>query len=86
MPPGASEVAHHHVRAHQFFYVLAGELTIEVDGTRVTALPGEGVSVPAGVVHRATNNGSLTVEFLAIAGPSNKGDRIEEAPGPTPQH
>jgi mannose-6-phosphate isomerase-like protein (cupin superfamily) len=83
MPPGATEVAHRHLRAHQFFYVLAGELTLEVDGTRVTARTGEGVSVPAGVVHCATNNGSVAAEFLAIAGPSNEDDRVEETSRPT---
>ncbi len=32
MPPGASEQRHRHEVARQFFYVLAGELTMEVDG------------------------------------------------------
>mgnify|MGYP001602642574 CR=1 FL=1 len=34
MPPGTTETRHHHVHAHQFFYVLEGELTLEVEHKR----------------------------------------------------
>lgn len=78
MPPKTAEVAHRHQRASQFFYVLAGELTVEFDGSVVTVRIGEGVSVPPGVVHKARNDGVEVVEFLAIAGPSNDGDRLDE--------
>ena len=30
VPPGAAEVNHYHKKAHQFFYVLSGEATIEI--------------------------------------------------------
>ena len=32
MPAGAIEVRHFHLRACQFFFVLEGELTLEVEG------------------------------------------------------
>ena len=31
MPPGAGEARHFHMRARQFFFVLEGELTLEVE-------------------------------------------------------
>lgn len=76
MPPGSSERAHHHERANQFFYVLSGELTVEFEDVTVTAGPRQGVRVPAGLVHKARNEGPHPVEFLAIAGPSNAEDRV----------
>lgn len=82
MPPGTSETAHHHQRASQFFYVLSGELTVKFDGASVTAQAGQGVSVPAGVAHKAMNSGTQPVEFLAIAGPSNDRDRMNETSVP----
>lgn len=33
--PGAAEVRHYHQKARQFFYVLAGELTMEAGGRRI---------------------------------------------------
>ena len=32
MPPGTREVRHRHVRARQFFYVLEGRASLELDG------------------------------------------------------
>ena len=32
MPPGSAEVRHHHEHAQQFFYILDGEVLMEVDG------------------------------------------------------
>ena len=32
MPPGTAETRHKHSRVRQFFYVLSGELTLEVKG------------------------------------------------------
>ena len=34
MPPGAAEARHLHERARQFFYVLSGSLTMELEGVR----------------------------------------------------
>ena len=77
MPPATSETPHIHARANQFFYVLSGELTVRFVDAEIVASAGQGVSVPAGVAHQAINDGAERVEFLAIAGPSNAGDRID---------
>src|SRR5579864_4548240 len=34
MPPGAAEVRHHHQHAQQFFYVVEGEILMEVNGDK----------------------------------------------------
>ncbi len=76
MPAGASETRHHHVRARQFFYVLAGELTLEVDGSEVALRAGEGVEVGPGVVHQAINRSGAAVRFLVTSQPPSHGDRV----------
>src|SRR5260370_7003847 len=43
MPPGTSEARHSHVHARQFFYVLEGELTLEVEHHNFVPHPGEGL-------------------------------------------
>lgn len=77
VPPGASEVAHFHVRARQFFYVLQGTATLEFGDHRVSFGPGEGVHVAPGMAHRFINTSDEPVEFLVISSPTTAGDRIQ---------
>lgn len=77
MPPGTQEVRHWHARAAQFFYVLAGTLTLEVEGERHQLPPRTGIELPQGTAHQATNETDADVEFLVISTPPSHGDRIE---------
>ena len=75
MPPGTQEQRHFHVRAYQFFYVLAGELTIEV-GDRVELIkPSQGLEILPGQPHQAINRSGGDVRFLVVSQPSSHGDR-----------
>jgi mannose-6-phosphate isomerase-like protein (cupin superfamily) len=76
MPPGTAEIRHRHTRARQFFFVLAGRLTIEVDGTRHTLAPREGLEVSPGSAHEVRNDGSEPAEFLVVSEPPSHGDRV----------
>jgi len=77
MPPGASECAHHHKRARQFFYVVEGELTM-VLGTGVFVMHrGEGLEIAPGEVHQAVNRGPRPARFLVTSQPPSHGDRID---------
>jgi len=76
MPPGTSEVEHAHGIARQFFFVLKGELKINVRGREFVLAPHEGLEVPPGEIHVVRNESDLTAEFLAIAHPTTIGDRI----------
>lgn len=77
VPPGAGETRHLHSRARQFFFVLAGEATLEIEGRRLVFGAGEGVHVPPGVRHRFFNRSSADVDFLVVSAPSTTGDRTE---------
>ncbi|MEO5923429.1 MAG: cupin domain-containing protein [Bryobacteraceae bacterium] len=76
MPPGTSEVRHLHNRAEQFFYVLAGSLTIEVDGQTSTLSAHQGLHVPAGRPHQVCNLSDTPVDFLVVSTPRSHGDRV----------
>jgi mannose-6-phosphate isomerase-like protein (cupin superfamily) len=79
MPPGSSETRHLHHRAQQFFFVLAGEAVLEVDGRELTLHEREGALVPAGTAHRMQNRSKRDLEIVVTSEPPSHGDR-EEAP------
>jgi mannose-6-phosphate isomerase-like protein (cupin superfamily) len=51
MPPGTRETRHYHRKARQFFFLLSGAATMEVNGTRETIMAGQGVEIPPGAPH-----------------------------------
>ncbi len=79
MPAGTSEERHRHSRARQFFYVLRGTLTLEMEGVTHSLTAGTGIEVPAGAAHTAANQGPDEIEFLLVSQPPAHGDR-EPAP------
>jgi len=77
MPPGTSEVRHHHVRARQFFYVIEGELTMEIEHHDFTLRAGEGIEIAPGQAHQAINRSGAAVRFVVSSQPPSHGDRVE---------
>jgi mannose-6-phosphate isomerase-like protein (cupin superfamily) len=77
MPPGTIEARHYHRGAKQFFFILGGIATMEMEGKLVKLQPHEGVTIEAGVLHQIKNESNEAVEFLVISTPSTKGDRFE---------
>lgn len=76
MPSGTSEVRHHHVRARQFFYVLEGELTMEIEQRQHVLHRGEGIEIQPGQAHQAINRSGSPVRFLVTSDPPSHGDRV----------
>jgi len=77
MPPGAAEIRHYHERAQQFFYILNGEVLMEVDGENILIPAGSGIRILPGTRHQVRNPSSEAVRFLVISHPPSRGDRIE---------
>jgi mannose-6-phosphate isomerase-like protein (cupin superfamily) len=75
MPPGAREQRHFHERSRQFFYVLAGELTMEVAGQHHRLTAGDGLEIAPREPHQALNKSDREVRFLVISQPPSHGDR-----------
>lgn len=69
-PAGGGSPAgmHTHV-VDQIFYILAGTMNLEIEGTEYKAGPGSLVVFPAGVPHRNWNGGSEPTVHLAFNTP-----------------
>jgi mannose-6-phosphate isomerase-like protein (cupin superfamily) len=78
IPPGAAEVRHHHEHAQQFFYVLAGEVLMEVEGEMTLVHAGCGIRVLPGTRHQVRNPSSSPARFLVVSQPPSHGDRVDE--------
>lgn len=76
MPGGKAEQRHYHCVAQQFFFVLSGELTMELEGERYVVRAGEGIPIPPLAKHQARNDSLSATEFLVISEPTTRGDRV----------
>jgi quercetin dioxygenase-like cupin family protein len=76
MLPGAREARHWHASARQFFYVLSGVLTMEVEGTLHRLAARAGIEIAPGIAHQAINEGEIDAEFLVVSVPPSHDDRI----------
>jgi mannose-6-phosphate isomerase-like protein (cupin superfamily) len=76
MPPGASEVRHYHGTARQFFYVLRGRLSIELEGREFQLSPRQGLEIAPQQAHQVRNRSDSEVEFLVVSSPPSQGDRV----------
>jgi len=76
MPGGTKEQKHYHRTAQQFFYILKGRATFEVEDSIMEIGQGEGLHIEAGKKHRISNESVEDLEFILCSQPSAKGDRI----------
>lgn len=77
MPPGSAEVNHYHKQARQFFFILTGTATMEINGEKYLLHAQQGIEVPAGIPHQIRNESSADVVFLVTSMPRSHGDRVE---------
>ena len=77
MPAGARETRHSHVHARQFFYVLEGELTLEVEYHDFVVKSGEGIEVSPGQRHQAQNKSANHLRIIVTSQPPSHGDRTD---------
>jgi mannose-6-phosphate isomerase-like protein (cupin superfamily) len=78
MPPGAAEIRHYHERAQQFFYILAGEVLMEIEGHTTLVPAGSGIRVLPGKRHQVRNPSSTVARILVISHPPSHGDRVND--------
>ena len=76
MPASTSEVRHSHVHAQQFFFVLEGELTLEVEYHHFAVRAGEGIEISPGQRHQVLNNSENSVRMIVTSQPPSHGDRV----------
>ncbi len=78
VPSNCYEVRHLHQKSEQFFYVLSGVATLEVDGVVHMLTEGQGLHVPANVPHQLKNDSSSDLVFVVTSTPPSHGDRVEK--------
>jgi len=80
MPPASFEELHSHPSAQQFFFILSGEVTMELECEEIRLHAGEGLHIPPRVRHRIRNQSREAARFLVISQPPSHGDRVVEEP------
>ena len=65
---------HKHEKEDEFFYVVEGELLVDLDGRTIALLPREGVMVPRGVIHRTRAEKRTVALMIEGAGVIPTGD------------
>lgn len=76
MQAGTAEALHYHQYAQQFFFILKGTATFEIEGETIIVNEQEGIHIPAGRKHRINNTTSSAIEFILSSQPSTAADRI----------
>jgi len=76
MPKGAAERMHYHEKTQQFFYVLSGEATFEVNGAIHVVKQHQGIAINPGEKHKVTNFADQDLEIMVISSQPSHGDRI----------
>ncbi len=76
MPAGTAENLHYHEKAQQFFFILSGTASFEIDGEKIEVNTQEGIHIKAGQKHRILNQTETELEFILSSQPSTTGDRI----------
>lgn len=77
IPPRAGEVRHYHQKARQLFFVLRGELQIELRDREFALSAEDSLEVPPGEPHRVRNVGNVDATFLVVSAPTTAGDRFD---------
>jgi mannose-6-phosphate isomerase-like protein (cupin superfamily) len=65
---------HKHENSDEFFYVVEGKLTVELEGRTVELEPRQGFTVPKGVMHRTRAAERTVVLMMEDAGVLPTGD------------
>lgn len=67
LPAGAATDRHYHKRSEEFYYLLEGRGTMEVDGETREVGPGDAILIPAGAWHRIA--AAEPLRFLCCCAP-----------------
>jgi mannose-6-phosphate isomerase-like protein (cupin superfamily) len=76
MPAGTAEQLHYHEKSQQFFFILKGTATIEIEASLFEVNEQEGIHIEPGKKHRIMNQSNGDLEFILSSQPSTNHDRI----------
>ncbi|MEO6904050.1 MAG: cupin domain-containing protein [Bacteroidia bacterium] len=75
MPVGTTESLHFHHKAQQFFFILSGTATFELEEKTIEVNAQEGLHIKPKQLHKITNKGTVDLNFLVVSEPLSHGDR-----------
>jgi quercetin dioxygenase-like cupin family protein len=78
VPPQSGPPPHIHRREDEAFYVLEGELLVQVDGRTFRAKQGTWLTLPKGSLHTFKNIGSADAKMLMLVTPAGLERYFEE--------
>ena len=76
MPVGTEEALHYHHQSQQFFYILSGTATFEIEDKIVEVKANEGLHIEPNQKHKIKNESISDLHFLVISEPKSHGDRV----------
>jgi mannose-6-phosphate isomerase-like protein (cupin superfamily) len=78
MPPKTQEKRHYHNLSQQFFRILSGKATFEIENEIIEIEKGNGIHIPPKTKHSIRNDQSENLEFIVISEPTTRGDRYDD--------
>ncbi len=76
MPAGTVEQLHYHEHAQQFFFMMEGTATFEIEGEEYEVHEQQGIHIRKGLRHRILNKTTSDLSFILSSQPSTANDRI----------
>ena len=67
LPPGSATERHYHKQSEEFYFVLEGEGTMEIDGETKPVAVGDAILIPPGAWHQIKASSGL--RFLCCCAP-----------------
>jgi quercetin dioxygenase-like cupin family protein len=87
VPPMGGPPVHRHSREDEWFYVLDGQITVEVDGERMVLPAGGSAFAPRGTTHAFQNFSNTQAEILVMVIPGGFHhffEKLSSLPAPDP--
>ncbi|MDB5387546.1 MAG: qdoI [Planctomycetaceae bacterium] len=85
VPPGGGPPPHVHSREEEAFYILEGEITIQIGEQRIVATQGMFANMPVGTPHSFKNESSLPAKMLISVSPAGLEHMFFEIGAAVPQ-
>ena len=70
VPSGTSTQRHHHRLSEEFYFILEGRGSMEIDGELREIAPGDAILIPAGAWHTIT--ALIDLRFLCCCAPPHR--------------
>ena len=85
VPPGGGPPPHVHSREEEGFYILEGEITLQIGDQRIVAMAGTFANMPVGTPHSFKNESGQPARMLIFVAPAGLEQMFFEFGVPLPE-